>query len=28
LIGEVMDSLGLADAIDEPNLNEWKISKT
>lgn len=28
LIGEVMDALGLADAIDEPNLNEWKISKT
>ena len=25
LIGEVMESLNLAGAVDEPNLNEWKM---
>ena len=27
LLGEAMEMLGLAEAVDEPNLNEWKMSR-
>ena len=27
LLGEAMEILGLAEAVDEPNLNEWKMSR-
>ena len=27
LLGEAMEMLGLAGAVDEPNLNEWKMSR-